>query len=210
MMGSWRRYTVSGIAVTAAVAFALSIAATSARADHARSWNGMVMGGIIGGAIGSTIGKGSGRLAAIGAGTLLGSIYGGHIDKHRGHTRVHHPPAYRQYGWQGYRGHRYGWRAPRRHHQHGHHHGWRRPHVYAPVVAPPVVVVSPAPEPRVIRIQPVERSLQPEANYVISSSARATSGGYGTAAPSECRVLEDGWAPVYACRDAGGNWRILR
>ena len=86
MMRSWRRYLGGGIAFAAAVALASTVASTSVQADHQRSWNGMVLGGGIGGAIGSQIGKGRGRLAAIGAGALLGSLYGRHV------AEQHHTP----------------------------------------------------------------------------------------------------------------------
>ena len=171
MRWSWRRYIVGGIAFAATIALASTMAATSVRADHQRSWNGMVLGGIIGGAIGSAIGKGSGRLAAIGAGTLLGSIYG----RHRAES--HRP-------------------APR-------HHRWKRPHTYAPVASPP--------RPLVILHRPAERVSEnlAAANYVIAAPQSVAPRVYHSTL-KECRVLEDGLAPAYACRGEGGDWYILR
>ena len=211
MMRSWRRYLGGGIAFAAAVALASTVASTSVQADHQRSWNGMVLGSIIGGAIGSQIGKGRGKLAAIGAGTLLGSLYGRHVAEQHHTPRVHHRPVYRQQHWQGHRGYHHGWQAPRyrRHHDH-YRHGWQQPQAYAPIVLPPRPVVI-QPRPVVVQLRPVVRVPEPAgaADYVYSGSARVTPRHHGSA-QTECRVLEDGWSPVYACRGASGNWHLLR
>ena len=225
MMTSWKRYMGGGIAFAAAVAFASTLAVTSVQADHRHSWNGIVMGGIIGGAIGSTIGKGSGRLAAIGVGTLLGSIHGRHLAEQHHRPWVYHRPAHRQQHWQGHRGYHHGWQAPRhRRHHDRYRHGWQQPQAYAPIVLPPrPVVIQPRPvviQPRPVVIQPRPVVVQPRpvvrvpepagaADYVYSGSARVTPRHHGSA-QTECRVLEDGWSPVYACRGASGNWHLLR
>ena len=213
MMRSWRRYLGGGIAFAAAVALASTVASTSVQADHQRSWNGMVLGGGIGGAIGSQIGKGRGRLAAIGAGALLGSLYGRHVAEQHHTPRVHHRPVHRQHhGWYGNRGYHHAWPAPRhRRHHDRYHHGWQQPQAYAPIVLPPRQVVILPPSPVVVQPRPVVRAPEPAGavDYVHSGSARVTPRQRGSA-HTECRVLEDGWSPVYACRDESGNWHLLR
>ena len=218
MMRNWRRYLGGGIAFAAAVALASTVASTSVQADHQRSWNGMVLGGIIGGAIGSQIGKGKGRLAAIGAGTLLGSLYGRHVAEQHHRPWVHHRPVQRQQHWYGNRGYHHAWQAPRhRRHHDRYHYGWQQPQAYAPIVLPPrQVVIQPSPvvvlpSPVVVQPRPVVRAPEPAGavDYVYSGSVRVTPRQHGSA-HTECRVLEDGWSPVYACRDESGNWRLLR
>ena len=83
----------------AALALALTLVAP-VRADHfnhVRSWSGTLAGSIIGGAIGSTIGQGRGRLVAVGAGALLGGLYGRHLARDHRHLRAHH------HSWHGHR-----------------------------------------------------------------------------------------------------------
>ena len=204
MMRSWKHSLGGGFAFAAAVALASTLAVTSVRADHQRSWNGMVMGGVIGGAIGSTIGKGSGRLAAIGVGTLLGSIHGRHLAEQHHRPWVHHRPVHRHHRWRGHRVSPHAWHAPRqRQHHQRHHQEWKQPQVYTPIVL--------SPQPPVIHSRPVVRVPEPDraVNYDISDSVRVVTRQYNSAF-TECRVLEDGWTPVYACRGAGGDWRILR
>ena len=206
MIRGWKRYMGGGIAFAAAVAFASTLAATSVQADHRHSWNGIVMGGIIGGAIGSTIGKGSGRLAAIGVGTLLGSIHGRHLAEQHHRPWLYHRPAHRHHRWHGHRVNPHAWRAPRHRQYHQrYHHGWKQPQVYTPIVFPPQPLVV---HPRTVVHAP-ERDGAGAVHYDISGSVRAAPRQYDSAF-TECRVLEDGWTPVYACRGAGGDWRILR
>ena len=57
MIQSWKQRLIGGIALTTAIVLGSTMAATSVRADHARSWEGAVVGGVIGGLIGSTTGK---------------------------------------------------------------------------------------------------------------------------------------------------------
>ena len=195
MRWSWRRYIVGGMAFAATIALASTMTATSVRADNQRSWNGMVMGGIIGGAIGSVIGKGSGRLAAIGAGTLLGSIYGRHRAEHHRQPRVYHRPAHRHHRWHEHRIRRHDWQA--------HHQRWKRPHTYASVASPP--------RPLVILHPPAERASEnlAAANYLIAAPQSAAPRVYHSTL-KKCRVLESGLAPAYACRGESGDWYILR
>ena len=179
MMRSWKQYLVGGIALTAAIVLSSTMAATSVQADPRRSWDGTVVGGVIGGLIGSTIGKGSGRLAAVGVGAVLGSLYGDQLATRRHHAGVHHRPSHRHRQWHGHRFHQWPWYVqPRLHHRR--HHGWKPPHAHAPIV------------------------LHPRPRDVIHHRPAARHNDL-----TECRVLEDGVFPVIACRSAGGNWRVL-
>ena len=194
-----RRRLAGGIALTAVIALASTLAATSVRADRAHPGNGALAGGIIGGLIGSTIGKGNGRLVAVGAGALLGSLYGQQLAAHphpaRGHVRPP-PPRHRQ--WHGHRVHRHPPHVylPPRHHRHGH--AWKPPHIYAPVaphrygwrrphVHAPVVLYPGHPQPR----HATRHRHAPRRH-----------------AFTECRLLQHGAPPVVACRTANGAWRI--
>lgn len=190
MTWSWKRCIGSGITLVAAVALVSTVASTSAQADHQRSWNGQILGGLIGGAIGSQIGKGRGKMAAIGAGALLGSIHGRHVAEQHHWSRVHHRPAHRHHWGYGHRSH----------------YRWKRSHAYDPaVVVPPArVVVQPQP----IIVERVPRA-HATADYIVSGSAGVAPRQHSSAL-RECQVLEEGYSPVYACRDAGGGWRILR
>ncbi len=205
-MWNWKRYIGGGIALAVAVALASTVASTSVQADHRRSWSGMVMGGIIGGAIGSQFGKGGDRLAAIGAGALLGSLYGHHAAERHHRSWVHHRPVHRRHWQHGYRSHHRAWHAPRHRRHHGYHHRWKRAHTNTPVVVvpPTQVVVDPRP-------LAVDRALRSgvAADYIISGSESMAPRQYRRAL-TDCRVLEDGWKPVYACRNEGGGWSILR
>ena len=209
MTWSWKRWIGGGIAFVAAVALVSTVASTPAQADHQPSWSGQILGGLIGGAIGSQIGKGRGKMAAIGAGALLGSLYGRHVAEAHHWPRAHYRPAHRHHGWYGHRTHHGAWYAPRKRHHHGYHHGhhhrWKHARAYDPVVVvpPAPVVVQPAP---VV----IERAPRPApANYIVSGSSRAAPRQHGGAL-TECQVLEEGISPVYACRDASGGWQILR
>ena len=222
MMWNWKRSIIGGFALTVAVALAVTVASASARADHRYAWDGVALGGFIGGAIGSTIGKGTGRAAAIGAGALLGSLYGHYLTEGKRAPRAHHRPAHRPHRWHGHRSYHHEWFVPRyrRNHAHhgGHHHGWGQPHVYtpAPTLLPsePLVVYQ---RPVVVRQQPVVVHQRPpdqppeaavSSDYLIAGTSSPASRERGNAV-SECRVLEEGVAPVYACRDGSGAWHIL-
>ena len=206
MTWSWKRCIGSGIALAAAVALVSTVASTPAQADHQRSWNGQILGGLIGGAIGSQIGKGRGKMAAIGAGALLGSLYGRHVAEQHHWPRVHHRAAHRRHWGYGHRSHHRAWHAPHHRYHHGHHRDWKHTRAYNPVVVvpPAPVVVQPAP----VVIERVARPA-PTANYIVSGSSQAAPRQHGSGL-TECQVLEEGISPVYACRDAGGSWRILR
>ena len=206
MMWNWKRYIVGGFALSAAVALTLTVISTSVRADQRYTWDGVVLGGLIGGAIGSTIGEGPSRAAAIGAGALLGGLYGHHLTERHHIPRVYHHPVHRQHWRHGLRSHQQAWHAPRHRYHRGHYHGhydrWKRAHTSTPVVVVPAtsVVVDPRPV-------AVDRALS--SDYVILGSEGMAPRQHRSA-PTECRVLEDGRSLVYACRDAGGAWSILR
>ena len=174
----------------AALALALTLVAP-VRADHfnhVRSWSGTLAGSIIGGAIGSTIGQGRGRLVAVGAGALLGGLYGRHLARDHRHLRAHH------HSWHGHRGHHHPW--------HVHHRAWQRLHARdlpASTPRPWTVLHSPAHVPGPATV----------ADYVLVGTGSAAPRGY-YAALTECRIFEDGLAPVYMCRSEDGDWHILR
>ena len=169
-----RRIAVGALAVAAILALGLATAPAGAHdTDRSQLWAGTLLGGTVGGLIGSEIGKGRGRLIAIGAGSLLGGLYGGHLARrhlsHRAHHhRVHHRP----------------WRAPR---------AYREVHVHHHPAPPP----APAREPAA-------------ASDYLLAGAPVPAPQERRPMMSECRTLEAGLSPVYACRTAGGEWRILR
>ncbi len=222
-MWNWRRGIVGGLALAAAAAFAVTVTSTSARADHRHALDGVALGGFIGGAIGSTIGKGTGRAAAIGAGALLGSLYGHYLTERQQGPRAHHRPAHRPHRWHGHRSYHHEWLVPRYRRNYGNqgerHHRWGKPHVYtpAPTLLPsePLVVYQ---RPVVVRQQPVVVHQRPpdqrpesavSSDYLIAGTSNIAPSESGNAV-SECRILEEGFTPVYACRDGRGAWRILR
>jgi|GEM_PF-5415225 len=196
-----------GIALTAVMALASTLAAGPVRADDGAIW-----GGIAGGLIGSTIGKGNGRLVAIGAGTLLGTLYGQHIDaQHRqppGHVR---PPPRRHGHWRGHRVHRhpppYVHHVPR--HRHGHGHGWKRPHVHAPAF---VHRHGWGPPHAHIPDRPPRHDWKPPRRHAPAGlhpgRAGPRHGHRQRYAYRDCRILQHGAPPVVACRTASGLWRI--
>ena len=169
-------------AAAACGVFAVLTMVTPVRADHVEYGLGVLLGGIVGGTIGSTIGDGSGRRIAIGVGSALGALYGGDMARH---DRPRHLPGHTTY-----------------HVRTGHAH-------VSPVVTyhpPPVpVYVQPVPAYVTPPVQVVEPASFVSVNIHGSTTARQTPG-----AISECRLLEGGLAPVYGCRDAHGEWRILR
>ena len=198
------QYIRHGIAFTVAVAFASTLTVATVRADDRhRSSDGAVLGGIIGAVIGSTVGRGSERVAAIGAGALLGSFYGHLVDR-GGYVREHRRTVRRDHQWQGNRRHYGGWHAPRhRRHRYGQYHGWTPPHVHLPAVSRSRSKVFTV-EPRTARRTPHYEAAD---KYVGSGSVAVRPGRYRV----KCRVLEDGWSRrVYACRDTVENWRVLR
>ncbi len=192
------RSLAGGVALTAAVALASTLAATSVRADHGHRGNGALAGGIVGGLIGSTIGKGNGRLVAVGAGALLGSLYGQQHAAHRHPPRRHvRPPPPRHRHWHGHRAHRH---PPHVHlpPQHRYRHAWKPPRIHAPAPPPrygwrrpqvhaPVLLYPGHPQPR-----HATRHRHAPRRY----------------AHRDCRILQHGAPPVIACRTAHGAWRI--
>lgn len=78
--------------------------------------------------------------------------------------------------------------------------------------APSVVKYYPQPVP--VHVQPVPVYSAPsqaaEISITVSSNGRGSTNRQSPASITECRLLEGGLAPVYGCRDAHGQWRILR
>ena len=164
---------------------------------------GAIVGSVIGGAIGSTIGRGADRGVAIGVGSLLGGIAGYHaVDPdpyryyRRGHRHLRHRrPMHYDYPLPLPRAHVHP-RPPRRERQ-VHHHYYEAP------PQPQTVVTYQLPAP-VMPTAPIR-----EVNVVPAPSRRQSDRVLDTAL-TECKVLEAGIAPVYACRTAGGDWRVLK
>lgn len=161
---------------------------------------GAIVGSVIGGAIGSTVGRGADRGIAIGVGSLLGGIAGYNAvnpDPYPYYRREHHHRRYRERVYQDNpvprpRVHVY----PRRD-RHVHDHYYEAPPQPRTVVTyqpanPVAPVITPLREVNVVMAPPRGRSHR-VLNTVLT----------------ECKVLEGGIAPVYACRTAVGNWRIL-
>ena len=114
MIQSWKQRLIGGIALTTAIVLGSTMAATSVRADHARSWEGAVVGGVIGGLIGSTTGKRHDRLAAVSIAAVLGTLYGGQFTTHH----RYHRPSHHQRQWQGQRVRQQPWYVhPQRYHE---------------------------------------------------------------------------------------------
>jgi hypothetical protein len=188
--------------ILAAVAFMAVSPSAQAGSDDDERVVGAIVGSVIGGAIGSTIGRGAERGVAIGVGSLLGGIAGYHAvdpDPYRHHRRGHRHLRHRRHVYYDYPVFRppiyVHPRHPRRERQ-VHHHYYEAP----PQPRPVVTYQLPAP---VIPVAPVR-----EVNVVTAPSRRQSNRVIDTAL-TECKVLEAGIAPVYACRTAGGNWRIL-
>ena len=79
--------------------------------------------------------------------------------------------------------------------------------------APAVVRYYPQPLP--VYVQPSRVYVTPSRTAETSINVSPASGGltgarHKPASITECRLLEDGLAPVYGCRDTHGDWRILR
>lgn len=162
---------------------------------------GAIVGSVIGGVLGSAIGDGRGRGVAIGVGSLLGGIAGYHAvdpDPYRYHRRAHRHLRHRRHGHYNHLPHRphvYVYpRHPRRE-RHVHH------HYYETQPQPRTVVTYQLPPAPVTPVREVN---------VVTAPPRGRSRRGLNAALTECRVLEAGIAPVYACRTAGGDWRLLK
>ena len=118
MIQSWKQRLVGGIALTTAIVLGSTMAATSVRADHARSWEGAVVGGVIGGLIGSTTGKRHDRLAAVSIAAVLGTLYGGQFTTHHRHAGWYHRPSHHRRQWHGQRVRQQPWYVhPQRYHE---------------------------------------------------------------------------------------------
>ena len=78
MKRSWRQGIVGGIAFTAAIALASTMASTSARADHTHVWDAALTGAIIGGLIGLAIDHEPGHVTTVGTSRVSSSLYFGH------------------------------------------------------------------------------------------------------------------------------------
>ena len=197
------RPLAAGILV--AVAFMAVSPSAQAGSDDDERVVGAIVGSVIGGAIGSTIGRGADRGIAIGVGSLLGGIAGYHAadaGPHPRHRRGHRHLRHRRHVHYDYpllrpRVHVYP-RYPRRE-RHVHHHYYEAP----PQPRPVVTYQLPAPT-RATPVAPVR-----EINVVTAPPRGRSSLGH-EAALTECKVLEAGIAPVYACRTAGGDWRVLK
>ena len=92
MKRSWRHGIVGGIAFTAAIALASTVASTSARADHTHVWDAALTGAIIGGLIGLAIDHEPGHVTTVGTSAVSGSLYFGHHVGHGQHSWVHQRP----------------------------------------------------------------------------------------------------------------------
>lgn len=192
------RFLVTG--VVAAVAFVAVIPSVQADPHEGDRVAGAIVGSVIGGVIGSAIGDGRGRGLAIGVGSMLGGIAGYHAvepDPYPRHRRGHRHLRHR---WHAHydsprpRVHVHP-RHPRRE-RHVHHHYHEAP------PRPRTVVTYRLPA-------PVAPAAVREVNVVIAPPSARSSPRH-QAALTECKLLEAGIAPVYACRTAGGDWRVLR
>ena len=80
--------------------------------------------------------------------------------------------------------------------------------------APAVVRYYHYPQPVPVYVQPAPVYVTPpqatEKSINVSIGSGSVNTRYRQASITECRLLEDGLAPVYGCRDAHGDWRILR
>lgn len=195
------RFLAAGVLV----AVAIMAASPSVQADphDGERVAGAIVGSVIGGAIGSAIGDGRGRGIAIGIGSMLGGIAGYHAadpDPYRHHRRGHRHLRHKRHVHYDYllpRPHVYVHpRHPRRE-RHVHHHYHEAP------AQPRTVVTYQLPAP-VASATPVR-----EVN-VVTAPPRVRSHQVLDTALTECKVLEAGIAPVYACRTAGGDWRLLK
>lgn len=203
--GKTFRYLAAG--VVAAVTFMAVSPAVQAGPDDSERVAGAIVGSVIGGAIGSTMGRGTGRGVAIGIGSVLGGIAGYHAVAsdpypYRHHRRGHRHLRHRRHVHDAYP---LLWpqvyvypRHPRRE-RHVHHHYYEAP------PQPRTVVTYQLPAPvRAIPVAPMW-----EVN-VVTPPPRGRSNRVFDTMLTECKVLEAGIAPVYACRTAGGDWRLLR
>ena len=185
-------------------AVAIMAISPSAQAGSDERVIGAIVGSVIGGAIGSTMGRGADRGVAIGVGSLLGGIVGYHAvdpDPYRHHRRGHRHPRHRPHVYYDYPVFQppvYVHPRPPRRERHVHHHHYEE----APV-RPRTVVTYQLPAP-VTPVTPVR-----EWN-VVTAPLRGRASLRHESDLTECKVLEAGIAPVYACRTAGGDWRVLK
>ena len=170
--------------IVGGIAFAATIAlASTMAATSVRADNQRSWNGMVmGGIIGGVIGSAIGKGSGRLAAIGAGTLLGSIYGRH--HAEHHRQP----------------WVYHRPAHRH---HRWKRPHTYAPVVSPP--------RPLVILHRPAERASEnlAAANYVIAAPQSVAPRVYHSTL-KECRVLEGGLAPAYACRGEGGDWYILR
>ena len=203
MRNRGKAFRLLAAGAVAAVAFMAMSPSAQAGSDDDERVVGAIVGSVIGGAIGSTIGRGADRGVAIGIGSLLGGIAGYHAadpDPYRPHYRGHRHPRHRRHLHYDYPRpwppvHVYP-RHPRRE-RHVHHHYYEAP----PQPRPVVTYQLPAP---VAPAAPVR-----ELNVVTAPPRGRSNRGLATTL-TECKVLEAGIAPVYACRTAAGDWRVLK
>ena len=207
-------FRIFAVGVVAAVLIAAGSPSVYGDPSDSERVVGAIVGSVIGGAIGSTMGSGPDRGVAIGVGSLLGGIAGYHAvdpNPYRYHRRgyrhqTHERRMHYDYPLLQPRVHVYP-RHPRRERSVHHHyyeaqpHYEARPHYEAPPQPQAVVTYQlPAPAPRVLPVREVN---------VVTAPSRSRSIRTPDTALTECKVLEGGIAPVYACRTARGDWRIL-
>ena len=188
--------------ILAAVAFMAVSPSAQAGSDDERVV-GAIVGSVIGGAIGSTIGRGAERGVAIGVGSLLGGIAGYHAvdpDPYRHQRRGHRHPRHRRHVYHNYPVFQppiYVHPRPPRRGRHVHHHYYEAP----PQPRPVVTYQLPAPAAPVTPVRELN---------VVTAPPRSRASLRHEAVLTECKVLEAGIAPVYACRTAAGDWRLLK
>ena len=193
-------------ACVALAVFVVAAVAPPAHADHADRTLGFFAGGALGGALGSLIGSGSGREIAIGVGSTLGALYGYEAAR-KAHPRERTHAHRRSHGrkW-AHAPHRSRWEflprvpGPR---WTPHRQRWAPAYV-APVlpVVQPVYVPPPVPAYQPVYVAPAVAAIAPV------YAARGVGPGRRTA--TECRTLQEGTLPVYACTDGAGDWWLLK
>ena len=187
----------------AAVAFMVMSPSVQAGSDDDERVIGAIFGSVLGGAIGSTIGSGADRGLAIGVGSLLGGIAGYHaVDPepyphHRRRHRHLRPRHHLLYDYPVFHAPLLVQPRLKRRERHVHHHYYEAP-------AQPQTVMTYQPLEPAVSATPV-RSLNVSITPRLGRSSRSLNTKL-----SECRVLEGGIAPVYACRTVGGDWAILK
>lgn len=190
------------VGILVAMAFMAVSPSAQAGSDDERVV-GAIVGSVIGGAIGSTIGSGAERGVAIGVGSLLGGIAGYHAadpDPYRHHRRGHRHPRHRRHVYYHYPVFQppiYIHPRPPRRERHVHHHHYEAP-----------------PQPRTVVTYQLPAPVAPAAPVrewnIVTAPPRGAPSLRHEAELTECKVLEAGIAPVYACRTAEGDWRLLK